>query len=497
MVENLLQDVEDFGFVPNGGRAYYTNRTQPPFLALMVADVARATANASFAAAALPLLEQEMLFWATQRSCSDATAASSSSSSSSSDEHMLGRLSRFFSEQDTPRPESFAEDVATAGGDAGNPSPLGIFAQLAAGAETGWDYSSRWIAGPCDKTTEAEPCSSSSSSGGAWPLSALRTNSVVPTDLNAVLYRAELAVAWLHELAARAVAKEIEKEHELKERRKGRVEGGPGAHNHDHGVEAWLKVDERSLLDQQSDQVLLAGEKAAHFLVLAKRRREAMERLMWEPSRGLWSDLVLVDEASPSSFSSPTTFTTSNVTAVSSWAAPLFAGLGRGLSPDAGERVLDALEKESGLLQAGGALTTTVTDSGQQWDSPNAWAPLQIMLVHGLGEGLTKFTSKASSGTSSTSSENGGEDKEGEAVEARARALANSLADSWLESNWLGFQASGMMYEKYDAYVPGQYGGGGEYVPQSGFGWTNGAALELLERQHGKGNDVPFTPRQM
>ena len=169
--------------------------------------------------------------------------------------------------------------------------------------------------------------------------------------------------------------------------------------------------------------------------------------------------------------------------------------------------MLDALEKESGLLQAGGALTTAVADSGQQWDSPNAWAPLQAMLVRGLGEGLTaarpvgseednlstsSFSSFSTSSTSSSStSTSGGRNDEGEteveaeAVEARARALANSLADAWLESNWLGFQASGMMYEKYDAYTPGQYGGGGEYVPQSGFGWTNGAALELLERQHG------------
>ena len=36
------------------------------------------------------------------------------------------------------------------------------------------------------------------------------------------------------------------------------------------------------------------------------------------------------------------------------------------------------------------------------------------------------------------------------------------------------------MYEKYDAYVVGKGGGGGEYVPQIGFGWTNGVVLVLL-----------------
>lgn len=63
--------------------------------------------------------------------------------------------------------------------------------------------------------------------------------------------------------------------------------------------------------------------------------------------------------------------------------------------------------------------------------------------------------------------------------------LADSIADRWLESNRLGWQNSSMMYEKYDAYTPGLYGGGGEYAPQAGFGWTNGVALELIEARHG------------
>jgi alpha,alpha-trehalase len=38
------------------------------------------------------------------------------------------------------------------------------------------------------------------------------------------------------------------------------------------------------------------------------------------------------------------------------------------------------------------------------------------------------------------------------------------------------------MHEKYDATRPGERGGGGEYTPQVGFGWTNGVALWLLAR---------------
>lgn len=37
------------------------------------------------------------------------------------------------------------------------------------------------------------------------------------------------------------------------------------------------------------------------------------------------------------------------------------------------------------------------------------------------------------------------------------------------------------MHEKYDATRPGKRGEGGEYVPQEGFGWSNGVALTLLQ----------------
>jgi hypothetical protein len=42
------------------------------------------------------------------------------------------------------------------------------------------------------------------------------------------------------------------------------------------------------------------------------------------------------------------------------------------------------------------------------------------------------------------------------------------------------FYKIGYMYEKYNAFTVGLGGGGGEYVPQVGFGWTNGVALVLL-----------------
>jgi alpha,alpha-trehalase len=37
-----------------------------------------------------------------------------------------------------------------------------------------------------------------------------------------------------------------------------------------------------------------------------------------------------------------------------------------------------------------------------------------------------------------------------------------------------------VMMEKYDYNVVGKEGSGGEYIPQDGFGWTNGLALDLI-----------------
>ena len=67
--------------------------------------------------------------------------------------------------------------------------------------------------------------------------------------------------------------------------------------------------------------------------------------------------------------------------------------------------------------------------------------------------------------------------------ERRARrARRAEVAAAWLRSNYRGWARDGVMREKYDATRPGESGGGGEYEPQVGFGWTNGVALWLLRR---------------
>jgi alpha,alpha-trehalase len=56
----------------------------------------------------------------------------------------------------------------------------------------------------------------------------------------------------------------------------------------------------------------------------------------------------------------------------------------------------------------------------------------------------------------------------------------DSYAKQWIKTTYCSWRKTGNLYEKYrnDAY--GERGEGGEYVVQTGFGWTNGLALYYL-----------------
>ena len=99
-------------------------------------------------------------------------------------------------------------------------------------------------------------------------------------------------------------------------------------------------------------------------------------------------------------------------------------------------------------LLARNGLATTQLKTGQQWDAPNGWAPLQWIAVRGLRD-------------------------------SGSRALAATIACRWLVNVTLAYQHSGRLVEKYNVDTDGG-GAGGEYPLQDGFGWTNGVTRRLL-----------------
>lgn len=69
-IENFLDNVEQFGFVPNGGRKYYLNRSQPPLLTQMVREYVEFTNDTSILDRAIPLLIREHEFFTENRTIS-------------------------------------------------------------------------------------------------------------------------------------------------------------------------------------------------------------------------------------------------------------------------------------------------------------------------------------------------------------------------------------------------------------------------------------------
>lgn len=66
-IENFLDNVDYFGFVPNGARVYYLNRSQPPMLAQMVRIYIDYTGETSILDRGLPLLVKEHEFFESNR----------------------------------------------------------------------------------------------------------------------------------------------------------------------------------------------------------------------------------------------------------------------------------------------------------------------------------------------------------------------------------------------------------------------------------------------
>nr|MBA3625370.1 alpha,alpha-trehalase TreF [Methylibium sp.] len=178
MTDNFAYLIDTYGHVPNGTRTYYLSRSQPPVFALM-AELCEGCGGPP-AVGYLPQLRKEHAWWmdgadalrpgeARRRVVRLADGA---------------LLNRFWDDRDSPREESWHEDVATA---AESERPCAdVYRDLRAAAESGWDFSTRWLHEPDDP---AQP--------GSTRLADLRTTAILPVDLNALLFKLETTIARL------------------------------------------------------------------------------------------------------------------------------------------------------------------------------------------------------------------------------------------------------------------------------------------------------------
>jgi alpha,alpha-trehalase len=196
-----------------------------------------------------------------------------------------------------------------------------------------------------------------------------------------------------------------------------------------------VPVDLNSLL-YQLELAIARGCKAARqaecdrrMSAQAQARQAAVLRLMWDEEQGAFVDYDWRNRRKLTQLTAATAY-------------PLFAGLA---DRDKSRRVSATIRKS--LLMPHGLATTTV-DTGEQWDDPNGWAPLQWIAIDGLrrqGEG----------------------------------DLAAAIAERWVAENARVYCRTGKLVEKYNVREAGE-GAGGEYPVQDGFGWTNAVLVKLL-----------------
>ena len=101
------------------------------------------------------------------------------------------------------------------------------------------------------------------------------------------------------------------------------------------------------------------------------------------------------------------------------------------------------------FLQPGGVVTT-LKNTGEQWDAPNGWAPLQWLAIQGLRN------------------------------YEYSKELAQNIVQRWIKLNVNVYEHTGKLMEKYNVMDLKLDAGGGEYPSQDGFGWTNGVLLKLI-----------------
>jgi alpha,alpha-trehalase len=353
MMKNFTFMIRKFGFIPTANRTYFLSRSQPPFFSHMVKLLAGHKGRTRTYAEYLPYLLAEYRFWMKGRLKLAKAEHKAYARVVQLPNGMY--LNRYYDNKTTPRPESLSEDLETAT-ESENREHDRVYLHLRAGAESGWDFSSRWFLDEQD-------------------IRSIHTADIIPVDLNCLLYQHESTIA-----------------------------------------EAYRLIKNPLL--------------ARKFQTLADRRATAIQTYCWNDKEQFFVDYNFHHNKPTHRISLAAVF-------------PLYARIATKQQADA---VAARIAKD--FLKPGG-LVATLSETGQQWDAPNGWAPLHWIAI----EGLRHY---------------GHYD------------LANDIKRRWMKVNLKVYAEKHKLVEKYNVSSKDGLGGGGEYPLQDGFGWTNGVLAALL-----------------
>lgn len=148
-VDNMLYLTDRYGYMPNGNRTYYLNRSQPPFLSLMVKDIYEHFQDPVWLKSAYEVLEKEYAFWMSKRICPLGLNIYG------------GKRAEELSEE--------ARELTERIGEVPGVGEHALGEHFLACAESGWDFNGRWN---------------------------IEAVNFIPVDLNALLYQMEKTMEY-------------------------------------------------------------------------------------------------------------------------------------------------------------------------------------------------------------------------------------------------------------------------------------------------------------
>ncbi|WP_053992383.1 alpha,alpha-trehalase TreF [Mangrovimonas sp. TPBH4] len=345
MLDNFAYLIEVFGHIPNGNRSYYISRSQPPFFSQMIVLFASYKGDDVYMKYRA-VLRKEYEYWMTYEGSDTAYQHAVSTE--------FGLMNRYYDALNQPRDESYKEDYNLK--KEGTIDTL-FYRQIRAAAESGWDFSSRWLM-------------------DASHLNTMHTLEILPVDLNALLFGMEGVL-----------------------------------------IKCFAKDDSNFVAELKRSQ---------------QNRKEFLNSLSWNEAKGVFEDYNWRTQQPTGRLSLAMVY-------------PLYFKMTSQEQADAIASVI------SGQFLKPGGVVTTNFHTGEQWDAPNGWAPLQWMTVIGL-ENYGHYT------------------------------LAKTIMERWVALNERVYGATGKFMEKYNVEDLSLEAGGGEYPLQNGFGWSNGVYLAFKKK---------------
>eukprot|EP01083_Nonionella_stella_P268175 906376_1 len=418
LVENLADLVDRFGFVPNGTRKYYLTRSQPPMLILMANEVYNASKDIEWIQSILPSLVKEYEFWTKPPMQVSIVSAKKK-------QH---HFSRYFTKMATPRPESYYEDRMTAMLANGNVEiEKELYRNIRTAAASGWDFSSRW-------------CFDKNGAFGSKEIVPRKTSFHLIRDSPDMLLRmmSLTGASNLHDIAEDAATSTVDQVFD------------EFAHNRMQftGDFSMLKTDIVNVVPVDLNVFVCKAERclsrfyhdigdkehADQFKANEVRRMESISCVLWDNYHHQFRDWNFRYKCF------------GNLNVASNF-SPLWLQCEDKTLKAKQKLLLESLSNSN--LVCGGGIVCSLFETGEQWDYPNCWAPVNHVIIEGLfymGE----------------------------------KEYALKLANIWINNNYHTYLATKKMHEKYHCDRYGT-GGGGEYKPQFGFGWTNGVCLRLMQ----------------